>query len=291
MHNYLRAVGFSEINTRKKLIEILDKVLNCYDEKILSQTEDGRLFVQISKNFGCDMGISICGEYDENNQFYMEYYFPYFRGTGITTQEKIIIDRHTATDSYVGACDDIRIGVTIIFYLQNIGSYKKELHKGSFSNQMQPLTISGLAKEGKILFPVQKDKEQVRIEQEASRVRNQMLLDARQGDEEAIENLTMDDIDTYSMICQRIQTEDVFSIVDSYFMPYGMECDHYSVMGEIMDCNSFRNTYTGEEVFQMTIECKDVQFDVCINAKDLLGEPGIGRRFKGVVWLQGELQF
>lgn len=291
MHNYLRAVGFSEINTRKKLSEILDKVLNCYDEKILSQTEDGRLFVQISKNFGCDMGISICGEYDENNQFYMEYYFPYFRGTGITTQEKIIIDRHTATDSYVGACDDIRIGVTIIFYLQNIGSYKKELHKGSFSNQMQPLTISGLAKEGKILFPVQKDKEQVRIEQEASRVRNQMLLDARQGDEEAIENLTMDDIDTYSMICQRIQTEDVFSIVDSYFMPYGMECDHYSVMGEIMDCNSFRNTYTGEEVFQMTIECKDVQFDVCINAKDLLGEPGIGRRFKGVVWLQGELQF
>lgn len=291
MHNYLRAVGFSEINTRKKLSEILDKVLNCYDEKILSQTEDGQLFVQISKNFGCDMGISICGEYDENNQFYMEYYFPYFRGTGITTQEKIIIDRHTATDSYVGACDDIRIGVTIIFYLQNIGSYKKELHKGSFSNQMQPLTISGLAKEGKILFPVQKDKEQVRIEQEASRVRNQMLLDARQGDEEAIENLTMDDIDTYSMICQRIQTEDVFSIVDSYFMPYGMECDHYSVMGEIMDCNSFRNTYTGEEVFQMTIECKDVQFDVCINAKDLLGEPGIGRRFKGVVWLQGELQF
>ena len=31
--------------------------------------------------------------------------------------------------------------------------------------------------------------------------------------------LTMEDIDTYTMITRRIQKEDVFSIVDSYFMP------------------------------------------------------------------------
>ena len=99
----------------------------------------------------------------------------------------------------------------------------------------------------------------------------------------------MEDIDTYTMISKRIQTEDVFSIVDSYFMPYGIECDQYNVMGEIMDCSSFRNTYTGEEVFQMTLSCNDMQFDVCINAKDMLGEPGIGRRFKGIIWLQGQL--
>ena len=80
-------------------------------------------------------------------------------------------------------------------------------------------------------------------------------------------------------------------MVDSFFMPYGIECDQYSIMGEIMDCSSFRNTYTGEEVFQITIDCNDMQFDVCINTNDLLGEPAIGRRFKGVIWLQGELHF
>ena len=289
MHSFLRSIGFSKIKTKKDFDVILNQVMDRYDEKILAESESGQLFAQISKNYGCDMGISVCGEYDENDKFQMEYYFPYFKGTGITTQEKMIVDRHAGTESYAGACDDIRIGVTIIFYLQNGGEYKQQIGRGYEMSEMQPVTLTGLAKEGKILLPVQKDKEQVRIEQEATRTRNQLMMDARSGDEEAIENLTMEDIDTYTMISKRIQTEDVFSIVDSYFMPYGIECDQYNVMGEIMDCSSFRNTYTGEEVFQMTLSCNDMQFDVCINAKDMLGEPGIGRRFKGIIWLQGQL--
>ena len=291
MHSFLRSIGFSKMKTRKDLDIILNQVMDRYDEKVLTEAESGQLFAQISKNFGCDMGISVCGEYDENDEFQMEYYFPYFKGTGITTQEKMIVERHAGTESYAGACDDVRIGVTIIFYLQNGGEYKRQIGKGYTMSEMQPVTLTGLAKEGKILLPVQKDKEQVRIEQEATRTRNQLMMDARSGDEEAIENLTMEDIDTYSMISKRIQTEDVFSIVDSYFMPYGIECDHYNMMGEIMDCSSFRNTYTGEEIFQMTLKCNDMQFDVCINAKDMLGEPAIGRRFKGVIWLQGQLHF
>ena len=289
MHSFLRAIGFSKMKTKKDLDVILNQVMDRYDEKVLAEAESGQLFAQISKNYGCDMGISVCGEYDENDKFQMEYYFPYFKGTGITTQEKMIVDRHAGTESYAGACDDIRIGVTIIFYLQNGGEYKQQIGRGYEMSEMQPVTLTGLAKEGKILLPVQKDKEQVRIEKEATRTRNQLMMDARSGDEEAIENLTMEDIDTYTMISKRIQTEDVFSIVDSYFMPYGIECDQYNVMGEIMDCSSFRNTYTGEEVFQMTLSCNDMQFDVCINAKDMLGEPGIGRRFKGIIWLQGQL--
>ena len=291
MHSFLRSIGFSEMKTKKDLDIILNQVMDRYDEKVLAEAESGQLFAQISKDYGCDMGISVCGEYDENDEFQMEYYFPYFKGTGITTQEKMMVERHAGTESYAGACDDVRIGVTVIFYLQNGGEYKQQIGRGCELPDIQPVTLTGLAREGKILLPVQKDKEQVRIEQEATITRNQLMLDARSGDEEAIENLTMEDMDTYSMVCKRIQTEDVFSIVDSYFMPYGIECDQYNVMGEIMDCSSFRNTYTGEEIFQITLSCNDMQFDVCINAKDMLGEPAIGRRFKGIIWLQGQLHF
>ena len=118
-----------------------------------------------------------------------------------------------------------------------------------------------------------------------------MIADARRGDEEAMENLTIDDIDMYTMISRRIETEDIFTIVDSYFMPFGIECDQYSVLGEIIECMSFENTMTDEKIYHLTIECNDIQFDVCINQRDLLGEPAKGRRFKGVVWLQGEVYF
>ena len=141
--------------------------------------------------------------------------------------------------------------------------------------------------DGKI--PVQKDKEAVRVEQEALKNRTNLIAAARNGDEEAMESLTMEDMDTYSMISQRIATDDILTIVDSYFMPYGIECDQYNIMGEILDFMMFKNIVTGEEICQLTVDCNDMQFDICINKQDLLGEPEIGRRFKGIIWLQGEL--
>ncbi len=291
MHSYLRAVGFSEIKKRREIEEIIKEVIETYDEKnVVEDYEDG-VFAEFSKNYGCDCGITVCGQYDENNEFHVEYYFPFFRGTGITTDENVVIERHTAQQSFAGACDDLRIGVTLIFYLQNVAEYMLENQKGIAPEGRKSLTISGLAKEGMVLLPLQKDKEAARVERELAKNRSNLIAAARNGDEDAMESLTMEDMDTYSMISQRIVREDIFSIVDSYFMPYGIECDQYNVMGEILDFVQFKNILTGEEIYQLTLDSNDVQFDVCINKKDLLGEPQVGRRFKGIIWLQGQLHF
>ena len=291
MHRYLKAVGFSKITKRSEMNEIIRDVVRHYDEKTAVENHPEGVFVEFSKNYGCDCGITVCGQYDEDNRFHVEYYFPFFRGTGITTQESVIVERHAEKESFAGACDDLRIGITLIFYLQNAAEYMLEEYKGNMQSGNQPLTLSGLASEGKILFPVQKDKEAVKVEKEMSQNRTNLIAAARNGDEEAMESLTMEDMDTYSMISQRIVTDDVFTIVDSYFMPHGIECDQYNVMGEILDCMTFKNILTGEEICQMTIESNYMIFDVCINRNDLLGEPQVGRRFKGIIWLQGQLHY
>ncbi len=74
-------------------------------------------------------------------------------------------------------------------------------------------------------------------------------------------------------------------------MPYGVECDQYSILGEIMNCNKIQNQYTGEIIHRMTINCNELIFDLCINEADLLGEPAAGRRFKGIIWMQGYINF
>lgn len=111
------------------------------------------------------------------------------------------------------------------------------------------------------------------------------------GNEEAIESLTLEDMDTYTTISRKIHKEDVFSLVDTYFMPYGVECDQYSILGEIIDVREEVNRITGEQLVIMSLECNELTFDVCINRKDLYGEPAVGRRFKGVIWLQGYINF
>ncbi|MDD7728290.1 MAG: DUF3881 family protein [Blautia sp.] len=291
MHSYLRTVGFSKITRRSSIKQIIRDTIETYDEKVVVENHPDGIFAEFSKNYGCDCGITVCGQYDEYNKFHVDYYFPFFRGTGITTQENIVVEKHAEKESFAGACDDLRIGVTLIFYLQNAAEYLQHQYKDTVFPASQPLTLSGLAREGKIIFPVEKDKEAVKVDQEFKKNRNHLIAAARNGDEDAMESLTMEDMDTYSMISQRIVTDDILSIVDSYFMPYGIECDQYNVMGEILDFTMFKNIITGEEICQLTLECNDMQFDVCINKADLLGEPKKGRRFKGVIWLQGQIHY
>lgn len=289
MHSYLKTVGFSKVKKREEIREILLDVVRNYDEKTAVEDYPDGVFVEFSKSYGSNCGITVCGQYDEKNRFHIEYYFPFFRGTGITTQEQVTVERHADREAFSGACDDLRIGITLIFYLQNGTEYMLEKQKKVPGNRST--TLSGLAGEGRILLPVLKDKEAVKVEKEISTNRSNLIAAARNGDEEAMESLTMEDMDTYSMISHRIVHEDILSIVDSYFMPCGIQCDQYSVLGEILEFHTFENIATGEELLQMKIDCNNIQFDVCINQKDLLGEPAVGRRFRGDIWLQGQIHF
>ena len=80
---------------------------------------------------------------------------------------------------------------------------------------------------------------------------------------------------------------DIYSIVDSCFMPQGIECEIYQVIGDILAVNSRINLFTGEEVWDFLVQANDLPLHVVINQIDLQGEPRVGRRFKGTVWMQG----
>ena len=149
--------------------------------------------------------------------------------------------------------------------------------------------LSALAREGTIILPALTNEW---WEKESKRITNEhtkLVSAARFGDEEAIESLTMEDMDTYSMIQQRVQNEDILSIVDTTFMPNGVECDQYGVLGMIHRCEKVVNNYTNEKIWQLEVHVNGLIIDVSIHADRLYGEPAVNRRFKGNVWIQGEV--
>ncbi|MEE8836916.1 MAG: DUF3881 family protein [Eubacteriales bacterium] len=291
MHKFLGSVGFSKLNDLEDQDMLLQDVLSHYDYKKVTETEDHHVFAQISKEFAPDTGISVCGEYDADNLFHMEYYFPFFRGTQNSSYESIAVDRHSAETSFAGACEDARVGTTLIFYVSNAGEYISAVQSGVTEDRMNSVSFAALASEGMILFPLQESMKADTAEPAFLENRDRLFEAAQNGDQEAIRNLTMDDIDTIATLTHRIKNEDIYTIVDSYFMPYGMECDLYSVMGDITDLNTVQNHATGERIYQIGLKCNGVPLDICINEKDLTGVPAVGRRFKGDVWLQGHIQF
>ncbi len=293
MHKYLRAIGFSKFGSRKELKELLTNVIVNSTSRACTINQDEIMLGEFCKDFADNMGIAVCGEFDEENddKFVYDYYYPYLRGSGVTTTEDVSVERHAAKNSYAGVCDDIKVGVSLIFYLQNMIPYVKAQALGQLPIRGTTLTLSALSLKGTIMMPIQKDEYQKKRIQKESKNRNNLIAAARQGDEEAMETLTLEDMDMYTTISRKIQKEDVFSLVDTYCMPYGVECDQYSILGEIMECRIVKNSITGEEVYQMSVYCNELTFDVCINTEDTYGEPQVGRRFKGIIWLQGFINF
>ena len=291
MHKYLRAIGLSQFDNRKKIQALIRAcVLDSSCGSLTTNGEDTMLAVY-SKDFADGLGLAICGELDENNSFTYDYYFPYLKSDVVSSTEDITIERHAAKESYAGVCDDLRVGVSLIFYLQNMIDYVRIKNSDKLPIKGTSLCLSALSTEGTIMMPINKNEYQREKIRKKSISRNRLLQAARKGDEEAIESLTLDDMDTYSSISKKIHYEDVFSIVDTYFMPYGVECDQYSVLGEIQECSLIENSMTHEKLYKLTIDCNELIFNVSINKEDVFGEPRVGRRFKGVIWLQGYINF
>ncbi len=291
MHKYMRAIGFSDYTDRKKLKELLTSVIIDSSSRAYTTNQEEILLGEFCKDFADNIGIAVCGEFDDEDKFIYDYYYPYLRGTTISSTEDVSVERHAAKESYAGVCDDIKVGVSMIFYLQNMIPYIKAQVQKRLPIRGTTLTLSALSLNGTIMMPIKKNERQREKIQKDAKVRNKLIAAARQGDEEALETLTLEDMDIYTSISKKIHKEDVFSLVDTYFMPYGVECDQYSILGEILTCKKIKNQVTGEEVFQMTILCNELTFDVCINIIDVFGEPKVGRRFKGVVWMQGYINF
>lgn len=291
MHRYMRAIGFSKLGDRRRQQRLItDVILNATHRAYTSNSEN-TILAEFCEDFAPGMGIAVCGEFDAEEKFSYDYFYPYLRGTGVTSCEDVSVERHAEKESYAGVCDDIKVGVSLIFYLQNIVPYVKAQSTNKLPVTGTTLTLSGLSISGNIILPIGKDESERRKIQKTYISRNKLIAAARMGDEDAIESLTLEDMDLYSSISKKILTEDVFSLVDTYFMPYGVECDQYSVLGEILAIAKPVNRITGEEIYVMRLSCNDLEFDVCINKKDLYGEPQIGRRFKGAIWLQGYINY
>lgn len=291
MHKYLSAIGFKHIENREQLNKLLKFTENSFQFEKSVKIMENMEISERTKHFTKDMGLMVCGTYDQDNKYEREYYIPFFLGKGEKKFDEIAIERHISKNSYAGACEYPGIGITIIYYLQNAVEYLSELKYHQFNQNTVSLTLSGLACEGKILLPVIQENISFMEKEESLRRHSKLIKEARSGDESAIESLTMQEMDTYSMISKRIENEDVLSIVSTYFMPCGLECDQYSILGEILKYEKRENSLTKEQLYVMTLDCNGLEFDVCINAEDLMGEPEIGRRLKASIWLQGRINF
>lgn len=290
MHTYLKSIGFRKRESQQDVEALVrDSVMNAESNQSLFKS-NGLKYVEYRKTYAENIGITVRGEEDEKGVFHVGNYNPYLTSTSKLIQEdEILVHKKVDSDAFTGMCDDNRLGVSLIFYIQNIADFIKE-GKAEIVLKKKKIRLSALADNGKIILPTQK-RIYSHIQNKIENVlKNQLMDDAKNGDIQALDYLAMDDRDKSEIVMERIKHEDLFSIVETCFIPYGSESDLYYILANIVLARQLQNPATGELLWVLRLVCNDVEFDTVINSEDLLGFPSPGMRFRGIIWMQGEVE-
>lgn len=289
MNRYMRAIGFSNYK-KKQLQELFERVRTQPDIYRELESESGEPFFEMSNMAGKCMGVTWSGILEQDGTRW-EYCYPFVTGTEFMQKDSLNIEEKTTGNSYTGAFEDLRSGAFIIFFLQNGAEYLKYRNiSGNRWTENVWVALSALSLDGTVLLPLAKSEQGFRKKEKEQKMRIKLLAEAKQGDEKAMESLAFQDMDTYTKVSKRIRTEDIFTIVESSFMPYGLECDLYSIVADIISAEKIVNAFTGEGVWLLGIDYNGIPIKLCINEQDVIGEPKAGRRFKGNLWLQGTIK-
>ena len=287
MHSYLPAIGFHQLKKKSQFQKLLETVTAAPDSVIIVPSDEESSYAMLTKEVEDGIGLALCGETDAQGHFQMEYHFPYFYSDMCSTTSECMIKRQSDKESYSGVCDDIRLGLNLIFFVNNYMEYKKAESIRKKWPETQYVCLSALCISGKVLLPISKTPRQMEAIRRENTQCTKLMEAARQGDQDAMEDLAVIDMNLSSQVSQRLQKQDIYSIVETFFMPCGVECDQYTMMGYITSVKKTANRLTGEGLYLLDILCNDLPIRVCIAQEDLLGVPRPGYRFKGDIWLQG----
>ena len=322
MHHYLRSVGFSKIEKRKdvdKLIKALVKENLLNGETSIDFAGDTR--VQVKAYVADDMGLTMVGTLDARGSFKLDAYYPFLMSEDVSTTQSVQVYERTEGQIFSGLLEDQRIGLTLIYLIDNPNDYiaikNNNLEISSFKTK-----LCGFCSDGVILLPSMKqitapvaigtlgsgpdvplvDKSvgtsgpdpNVPHEEPIEKM-NSGMFGGWKGDIDnvpaEIEEMAIKEMSLYASVSRRVQNEDIYSIVDTSFMPHGVETDVYSIIGDIIKVHKTQNILSGEEIWNLTVSANDMVLHVVVNAADLQGEPLEGRRFKGSIWLMGRTDF
>lgn len=236
------------------------------------------------------VGVILRGTTDDEGKFHRDFYYPYVMNEEKTVDPPTEIDLKMDQDSFSGMCDEPRLGISLIFHMVNALQYNRENVR---IDEITGVALSALSIHGKILIPLEKTEKQLQNAKSDKNNRNRLMEAAKRGDEGAIETLTWQDMNNYAMINHRIlqNREDLYTVLDTIFMPFGVECDEYTILGNIQNVEKLTNKWTKEGIYLLHVECNDLKFPVLIHERDLIGIPEPGRRFKGDIWMQGTVQY
>ncbi|MCR5585565.1 MAG: DUF3881 family protein [Lachnospiraceae bacterium] len=294
MNCMLQSVGYSKVEGIEAERRLKDELIYGFSMKRTktAKVSETRTAVEIMCEIAPNTGVVYRGEYDKLGIFLSDCFFPTHISQRLSLNEPITISKRMDSNAFTAMAYDYTHKIPVVFYLQNeVDMYLNFDPEGKEENC--EVYLSAMADEGKIILPI----DGTRVEVGKTTDDNYTDEDKPEENdnidtiEKQIRKLAEKELNDYINMTSRSNDEDLYSIIETTFMPCGTEVDTYTIIGKIISVESQENFNTKEEMYILGVECTDMIMEVCINKMKLLGEPEVGRRFKGNVWLQGYVKW
>lgn len=286
---YISALGFSSYNTKEKAEKLVADIIEAPNTRYISNYKTDEIKVEYYKEYGKEFGLIVRGALSSNEELTVYSLIPYAVGNQITDTHEIDVVKGDKKDVYNAYCEESKSGTPVSFFLQNVIDYLEiEDQEDVF---IEGVRLVAFSVEGTVILPIEKDEEDVLLEEEEDVFREELLEKARQGDEEAMQILEEEALESSEILQERLKDEDLLSILEGFFVPLGDHDDIYSILGTIINVSETHNKMTEEKIYILCIKCMSLMIDVYINSKDIVGIPSVGMRFKGTSWVHGLIEF
>lgn len=293
MHEFLRSIGFSGTLSKKQLDELVNWVLEApgHLSVVSRAASSGEANLAVAeREVAGRAGILVAGEMDEHGKLIPEYYFPYLKSAMISSEAGLSVEKQAARDAYTGMCEDYRMGMALIFAVTNIA----DAARNAISEPMRrnapfkKVCFAALASDAVVILPLLQTEKVLKPQSEDSKDR--LYHEAEEGNVNAQMAIEKAEEERYHRALDRLRDTDIFTVVESFFMPHGMESERYYLMGKIVSSKQYTNQLTNEDFYDILIEVNGMPLSLAVSRKDLTGEPVNGARLKAHIWLMGELR-
>lgn len=293
MNAEMNAVGFSSLKNKQSWDDLVTEVLSEPSRTFMRKYEDDQVLVEYYKEYGDRLyllvRVALGRIIEEEPGIFIEECEPFVEARyPLEVQDLEIEDTEDDLIFYV-VCEDVRTGMQIVFWLQNVIEYLDCMEDDAVD--YSGINIVGIGSEGTIVLPIEKDEEDKEYENTEREYLRAMLQRAKDGDEEAIDILEKEEEQLDQHLMERLFKEDFLTVMDGYLLPATDIEATYAVLGTIKELEVRQNNMTKEKMYWMYLDVNGLLIEVIINMEDLVGRPSVGMRFMGTCRIQGTVEF
>ena len=181
MKSPITALGFLGIDKEYKLEEIVGEILDSPTKQMATKIQKKGIVAEYYKEFDKDvyMMVRIVVEAKaKETKIEVEQCEPYVDTVNTLEVEEVMVECVDDNYTYYVICEEKETGMQLIFWLQNVVEYLDNEELGYKYNKVH---VVGLAMEGTIILPIEKDEDDETFEREEREKLKVILQKIREG--------------------------------------------------------------------------------------------------------------